>query len=302
MNSKQSKILIVDDSEINTMLLTGLLEDEHKIVTASNGEHGIEQAINEAPDLILLDVTMPGMDGYMVCDELKTNVQTRNIPIIFVTGMDEMEDEARGLELGAIDYITKPFSPQIVKARVRNHLELKLFRDRLMTLSMVDGLTSIPNRRQFDRAINQEWQRGIRKKNAISLLLLDIDFFKQYNDIYGHLKGDDCLKQVASGLTNQLHRPTDLVARYGGEEFVMILPETELIGAEHVALRIIQFMAKLNIEHKGSKVCSYVTNSIGIACSAPTLDCNVVDFIEKADKALYQAKQTGRNRYCIAGA
>ncbi|NQZ06370.1 MAG: diguanylate cyclase [Algicola sp.] len=302
MNSKQSKILIVDDSEINTMLLAGLLEDEHKIVTASNGEQGIEQAVNEAPDLILLDVTMPGMDGYMVCDELKTNVQTRNIPIIFVTAMDEMEDEARGLELGAIDYITKPFSPQIVKARVRNHLELKLFRDRLMKLSMVDGLTSIPNRRQFDRAINQEWQRGIRKKTAVSLLLLDIDFFKQYNDIYGHLKGDDCLKQVASGFTNQLHRPTDLVARYGGEEFVVILPETELDGAQHVAQRIIKHMVKLNIEHKGSKVCPYVTNSIGIVCSVPTLDCRVEDFIEQADKALYKAKQTGRNRYCIAGA
>ncbi len=284
------------------MLLAGLLEDEHKIVTASNGEQGIKQAVNEAPDLILLDVTMPGMDGYMVCDELKTNVQTRNIPIIFVTAMDEMEDEARGLELGAIDYITKPFSPQIVKARVRNHLELKLFRDRLMKLSMVDGLTSIPNRRQFDRAINQEWQRGIRKKTTVSLLLLDIDFFKQYNDIYGHLKGDDCLKQVASGLTNQLHRPTDLVARYGGEEFVIILPETELEGAEHVAQRIIKHMVTLNLEHKGSKVCPFVTASIGIVSEVPTLDTNVVDFIEQSDKALYQAKQTGRNRYCIAGA
>lgn len=301
MTNKQSKILIIDDSDINTLLLAGLLEDEHKIVTADNGETGIEQAVSEQPDLILLDVTMPGMDGYMVCDELKTNVQTRNIPIIFVTAMDEMEDEARGLELGAIDYITKPFSPQIVKARVRNHLELKLFRDRLMKLSMVDGLTQIPNRRQFDRVINSEWQRGIRKQTCVTLLLLDIDFFKQYNDVYGHLKGDDCLKQVAGALTNQLHRPTDMVARYGGEEFVIVLPETEMPGAEHVAERIIQHMVKLDIEHSGSTVCKHVTVSIGIVSTVPSLDCKVVDFIERADKALYRAKQSGRNRYVVAG-
>jgi diguanylate cyclase (GGDEF)-like protein len=300
MNSKQSKILIIDDSEINTLLLVALLEDEHKIITAVNGEEGIEKAAAEAPDLILLDVTMPGMDGYTVCDELKTNPQTRNVPIIFVTAMDEMEDEARGLELGAIDYITKPFSPQIVKARVRNHLELKLARDRLMKLSMVDGLTSIPNRRQFDRVINQEWQRGIRKKVTVSLLLLDIDFFKQYNDLYGHLKGDDCLKQVAASMGAQLHRPTDMLARYGGEEFVCVLPETEIEGAIHVANRIIKNMAELNIEHNGSKVSKHVTISIGIASLVPDAEHNVVDFIESADKALYQAKQTGRNCYSIA--
>ncbi|MFT4926274.1 MAG: diguanylate cyclase (GGDEF)-like protein [Phenylobacterium sp.] len=300
MKTKQSKILIIDDSAVNTMLLTGLLEDEHKIVTAEYGEKGIELASSEEPDLILLDVTMPGMDGYTVCDELKTNIQTRNIPVIFVTAMDDMEDEARGLEMGAIDYITKPFSPQIVKARVRNHLELKLYRDRLMQLSMIDGLTSIPNRRQFDRTISQEWQRGIRRETSVSLLLMDIDFFKQYNDQYGHLGGDDCLKQIAQLLTNQLQRPTDMVARYGGEEFVCVLPETDLEGARHVARHIIEAMPKANIEHSGSTVASYVTFSIGLVSMVPTAGFPLPDFIESADKALYKAKLAGRNRFIEA--
>lgn len=298
--SAKSKILIIDDSEINTLLLVSLLEQEHELLTATDGQSGIDMAIAESPDLILLDVTMPGMDGYTVCDELKTNAQTKDVPIVFVTAMDELEDEARGLELGAIDYITKPYSPQIVKARIRNHLELKLARDRLMQLSMIDGLTSIPNRRQFDKAINREWQRGIRRQEAISILLMDIDFFKQYNDLYGHLKGDDCLKQVANVISSQMQRTTDLAARYGGEEFVCILPETDIDGATHIAHRIINQLEQLRIEHKGSKVCSYVTLSIGICSRVPDTELNVVDFVGLADKALYSAKQQGRNRYVIA--
>lgn len=299
MNTKQSKILIIDDSTVNTMLLTGLLEDEHQIITADNGQTGIELAAAEEPDLVLLDVTMPGMDGYTVCDELKTAIGTRDIPVIFVTAMDDMEDEARGLEMGAIDYITKPFSPQIVKARVRNHLELKLYRDRLMQLSMIDGLTAIPNRRQFDRTMTREWQRGCRRETPLSLLLMDIDFFKQYNDQYGHLKGDDCLKQVAKTLSLQLHRPADMVARYGGEEFVCVLPETCQEGATHVAQRIIEAMAALNSEHLGSSVATHVTLSIGLITILPNADYPLTSFIENADRALYKAKQTGRNRYVI---
>lgn len=297
MNGHRSKILIVDDSDINIALLTGLLEEEHKIITADCGIKGIELAISESPDLILLDVTMPGMDGYTVCDELKVNGQTRNIPVIFVTAMDELEDEARGLELGAIDYITKPFSPQIVKVRVRNHIELKLFRDRLMKLSMVDGLTAIPNRRQFDREVEQQWQRNLRRQTPMALLMIDIDFFKQYNDFYGHLQGDDCLKKVAGILSRQLHRPGDMVARYGGEEFACILPETDEDGAKHVAQRIIEAMAEAQIEHLKSEIADYVTLSIGVNITTPTLDDQLVDFIGVADKALYQAKLKGRNRY-----
>lgn len=299
-SSNKSKILIIDDSEINTMLLVGLLEDEHHTITANNGPDGIALALSESPDLILLDVTMPGMDGYMVCEELKTNAQTKDVPVVFVTAMDELEDEARGLELGAIDYITKPFFPQIVKVRVRNHIELKLARDKLMKLSMIDGLTSIPNRRQFDRNVHREWQRGIRRQETMSIMLMDIDYFKQYNDRYGHLKGDDCLKQVASMLSGQMQRTTDMVARYGGEEFVCVLPETDEDGAKVVAEMILQQMPKMDIEHLDSKVASCVTISIGIATRMPSHDYNIVDFIADADKALYQAKQQGRNRYIVS--
>lgn len=281
------------------MLLAGLLEEQYEVLTAENGTKGIEIAVVEAPDLILLDVTMPGMDGYAVCETLKDAIETRSIPVIFVTAMDNLEHETRGLELGAIDYITKPFSPQIVKARVRNHLELKLARDRLMQLSMIDGLTAIANRRQFDRVLAQEWHRAVRRESSLSLLLMDIDFFKQYNDRYGHLKGDDCLKQVALVLDKKLKRPGDLVARYGGEEFVCVLPETELEGAVHVAQRIIDFMPILNVEHEKSSVAEFVTLSIGISCIQPRANLNIPDFIEQADKALYRAKQNGRNRYAV---
>lgn len=299
MNAKQSSILIIDDNEINTQLLSGLLAHEYSIYTASGGIEGLEIAKNELPDLILLDVSMPQMDGYMVCEELKENVYTRNIPVIFVTAMDDMEDEARGLELGAIDYITKPFSHQIVKARVRNHIELKLFRDRLVKMSMVDGLTAIANRRQFDKEMEQQWQRSVRKQSPIAVLMLDIDFFKQYNDVYGHLKGDDCLKKVAEVLTREMKRPTDLVARYGGEEFVCVLPETDLEGAKCVADNIITTINQANIEHSGSKIGDNLTLSIGLVDILPTLDSSLVDFLSSADKALYQAKLAGRNRYYV---
>ena len=299
MNAKQSSILIIDDNEINTQLLSGLLEDDYAIYVAFGGAQGLEIAKSELPDLILLDVSMPEIDGYMVCEALKENVYTRNIPVIFVTAMDEMEDEARGLELGAIDYITKPFSHQIVKARVRNHIELKLFRDRLVKMSMVDGLTAIANRRQFDKEVEQQWQRSVRKQSPIAVLMLDIDFFKQYNDVYGHLKGDDCLKKVAEVLTQEMKRPTDLVARYGGEEFVCVLPETDLEGAKCVADNIITAINQANIEHSGSKIGEHLTLSIGLVDILPTLDSSLVDFLSSADKALYQAKVSGRNRYYV---
>ena len=299
MNAKQSTILIIDDNDINIELLRCLLEHDYSIFTASGGVEGLELAKNELPDLILLDVSMPEMDGYMVCEALKENVYTRNIPVIFVTAMDDMEDEARGLELGAIDYITKPFSPQIVKARVRNHLELKLFRDRLMKMSMVDGLTAIANRRQFDKEIEQQWQRSVRKQSPIAVLMLDIDFFKQYNDEYGHLKGDDCLKQVANVLSLEMKRPTDLVARYGGEEFVCVLPETDAQGAKCVADNIIASINKAGIEHRGSTIAKHLTLSVGLVDTKPDLDTQLVDFLSRADKALYQAKVAGRNRYFV---
>lgn len=297
MTTTQCTLLLIDDSKTNLSLLTGVLGLEYRILVAENGKDGIELAHSELPDLILLDISMPDMDGYVVCAELKKAIQTRNIPIIFLTAMNHLEDETKGLELGAVDYITKPFSMQIVKVRVRNHLELKVYRDRLMRLSMIDGLTSIANRRQFDRTLAQEWLRGTRKKTQLSLLMLDIDYFKQFNDCYGHLEGDDCLKQVVRTIKQQLERPLDLVARYGGEEFVCVLPETDVEGAVHIAKCIINQMKKLAIVHEGSAVASYVTLSIGVICTVPKAGYAINDFIDSADRALYHAKKAGRNGY-----
>lgn len=210
------KLLIVDDAPINIQLLNDVLKDDVRVFFATNGSDALKIASTTIPDLILLDIMMPEMDGYEVCRKLKTDPLLRDIPVIFITAKSQQEDEATGLELGAVDYITKPFSPGIVRLRVRNHLELKRQRDLLGRLSFLDGLTGLPNRRGFDEFLSREWRRAVRNKSHISIVMIDIDKFKDYNDSYGHLAGDDCLKKVAAILENSLDRAADFVARYGG--------------------------------------------------------------------------------------
>ncbi len=254
-------------------------------------------AVAENPDLILLDVMMPDMNGYDVCRELKSHKQFRHIPIIFLTSMNNPESEAKGLELGAIDYIIKPFNPDIVEMRIKNHLELKRHRDILENLSSRDGLTGIANRRRFDEFFEQEWWRAKRKKTQLSLILMDIDHFKQYNDNYGHLAGDDCLKQIALTLDNQLKRPTDLVARYGGEEFVCILPDTDNKGALQIAKQFMKSISDLKIPHSYSNAADHVTISLGVATITPSnSSLSKEELIKVADKNLYEAKANGRNQ------
>jgi PleD family two-component response regulator len=219
---KKQSVLIVDDMVSNIEILSGVLGSEYDVLFATSGKDALDIAHDQTPDLILLDVVMPDMDGYEVCAKLKADEKTRDIPVIFVTAMDQEEDESKGLNAGVIDYITKPVRSSIVKARVRNHLELKRYRDLLKELSTVDGLTGIPNRRRFDEVLESEWRRARRNQTPLSLLLMDIDFFKAYNDHYGHVAGDDCLRQLAKGLAEIVRRPADLVARYGGEEFVLL--------------------------------------------------------------------------------
>ncbi len=210
-------ILIVDDEPINIKALQLVLGDEHNLVFATTGEMALEMAAQDPqPDLILMDIVMPGMDGFEVCERLKKDDRTRNIPVVFLTARWETSEEAKGLELGAVDYIRKPFSPPIIKARIRNHLELKKTRDLLENLSTLDGLTNIPNRRRFDEIFAHEWNRAVRNKSPLSLLFIDIDHFKNYNDCYGHLAGDDCLKAVARILQSSLGRAADFLARFGG--------------------------------------------------------------------------------------
>jgi diguanylate cyclase (GGDEF)-like protein len=289
-------VLAIDDAPANLKLLGQILGQEYRFLLATSGLAGLDIAVAQRPDLILLDVMMPDVDGYAICEQLKANPHTRAIPVIFITALKEETDEARGLEIGAIDYVTKPFSPAIVQARIRNHLELKRYRDLLEGLAATDGLTGIPNRRQFDQTLEREWRSAIRRQSGIALVLMDIDFFKIYNDRYGHLQGDECLRQVARALGAGPRRPTELVARYGGEEFGCILPDTDLAGAVHVAEELLGAVRALRLAHAGSAVADHVTLSLGAACIIPSVGEPFSALIAGADERLYAAKKNGRNQ------
>lgn len=299
MSQNKATVLIVDDQPSNVHLLASLLKSDYRILTATRGTKALELARGEQPpDLILLDVIMPDLDGYETCRQLKEEEVTRGIPVIFITGLDQDSDEEHGLNLGAADYISKPFNPAIVRARVRNQVNLKLRTDMLERISWQDGLTGIPNRRRFDQKLSEEWARAIRHDHALSLLMIDIDHFKLYNDHYGHGAGDDCLRRVARALADLPTRPPDLIARYGGEEFVAILPQTDTEGAARLAERMIAVVRELRIEHAQSEVASVVTLSIGGATH--TQDCpkgSVDELKHAADAALYRAKAGGRDQY-----
>lgn len=297
MKKFEHKILIVDDEPANLEALIAILETEYQVVIALNGEGALRQASsNPKPDLILLDVVMPDIDGYTVCHRLRSDPATARIPVIFITSMNAVDDEQRGLDLGAMDYIVKPFHLPIVRARVRNHLNLKVMADLLESKALHDGLTSLWNRRYFDEALDVEWRRGVRSQSALSVIMADIDFFKGYNDHYGHGCGDDCLRRVAAALSGSVERPPDLVARYGGEEFVALLPETDYAGAMKLAERFRANVEKLGIDHGYSEAAKVVTVSVGVATITPGPKEFLEDFLKRADENLYKAKGMGRNR------
>lgn len=297
-NTQPPKILVVDDSPSVSCHLSKVLGDDNQVIFADNGKQALEMAIREMPDLILLDIIMPEMDGYEVCKALKNDPLTKDIPVIFITARDQSKDEIFGLELGAVDYISKSFNPDIFKLRVKNHIQLKRQKDFLGMLSLVDGLTGIPNRRAFDETLNREWMRAMRNNTKISLMMIDIDNFKHYNDSFGHLAGDDCLKIIADKLSSTPLRPADFVARYGGEEFACILPETDQRGAVTTAERLLQAVRDLNIPHPASSTAGYVSVSIGVASIYPSQELTCGALTALADKRLFKAKHAGRN--CLA--
>ena len=301
-NLQRSMILIVDDVPTNVQILAEALSSQYRIKVASNGVDALEIARRKPhPDLILLDVMMPDMDGFEVCRRLMQDKETDRIPVIFVTAKNAESDEELGLNLGAVDYITKPFVIPIAKARIRNHIRLKQQADLLESLSLLDALTQIPNRRRFDETLVSEWKRAIRDETPISLIMIDIDHFKQYNDFYGHGCGDACLQRVAGELCNSVVRSSDLVARYGGEEFVVILPDTDQHSALMIAERLRQNIELLGLPHALSKNHSVVTISLGVATqNRVTGDLSSSDFCDQADKALYLAKERGRNQVCVS--
>lgn len=293
---KQATILVIDDDRIALDLIMLTFNATATVLTALNSENGLEIAVNEQPDLILLDTLIQDVDGHEICSQLKSMPETENIPIIILSNSNQVEDELAALDKGAIDFVTKPVEALILKARVANHLFQKRDRDQLKLMSSIDALTEVANRRRFDEYLHLEWRRAIRSKYPISLLMIDIDYFKSYNDTYGHQKGDECLKAVASEIKQHLMRPSDLVARYGGEEFSVILPETPSYSAFSLAKRIWSGVGNLNIEHTGSARVGHLTISIGAATTIPDENQSISQFIEISDKNLYKSKSEGRNR------
>lgn len=306
----RKKILIIDDTPANIQIIHAVIGSTYQTFFATSGREGINLARQELPDLILLDVMMPEMDGYEVCRELKAEPLTHHIPVIFITTLGDVEDERKGLELGAIDYIIKPFSPPIVIARIKNHLELKSYRDllekatleldeknlALNLLAREDALTGLANRRHFNEVLDAEIKRALRSRQLLALILCDVDFFKNYNDHYGHVGGDKCLQAIGQLFTATFKRSGDLPARYGGEEFAVIIPASSPGTALHCAEKLRQGMMAQALPHAFSAVAEVVTLSYGVVQAHPTRERNAEWYINQADQALYRAKQNGRNR------
>ena len=295
---KRQCVLIVDDQPINIQAMYRIFAPDYRVLMATSGAKALTICKDDPPDLVLLDVVMPEMDGHKVCARLKADEATRDIPIIFVTSHTDAEEESKGLELGAVDFIAKPVNPAVVRARVKTHLTLKAQSDMLRQMAFIDGLTGVANRRCFDERLGTEWRRAARQSAPLALLMLDVDHFKRYNDRYGHQVGDECLVQVASAIKEGLLGPGDLVARYGGEEFACILPGTDFDGALVVAEGIEQRVRALQIEHADSDVCQAVTLSIGVAFGKPESADDSVRLLALADAQLYRAKHSGRGRAC----
>ncbi|MBF0186822.1 MAG: diguanylate cyclase [Magnetococcales bacterium] len=295
------KILLVDDMPTNIQVLYEALGEEHEVTFATNGLDALKACHEDPPDLVLLDVDMPEMDGFEVCRRLKGSEDTKEIPVIFVTAMDGEKEEVIGLELGASDFIPKPVRPGVVKMRVENQLTLKRYRERLESMSFQDGLTGIANRRRFESTLKSEWHRSIREKRGFSLIMMDVDHFKLFNDHYGHQEGDHCLRAVAQALSDAIKRDIDLVARYGGEEFVALLPRTDQEGACQVAEGLRQSVMALAIPHEASPSGEVVTISVGCAFIDPKPEDAPASAIEQADACLYRSKEAGRNRVICEG-
>jgi len=299
VENKEFTILIADDEKINLDVLGQILSPNYNLLIAKNGARALELAKLHSPDLILLDVLMPGMTGFEVISKLKETDATNKIPVIFITGLTSVEDEEKGFFLGAVDYITKPFNKVIVKARVNTHIRIVDQMRTIERIGLIDPLTKISNRRGFEYRLRTEWGRAFREQTPINVMILDVDKFKIYNDTYGHQQGDKALQAVAETFSQSLRRTIDFAARWGGEEFIGLLPNNDIDGIIDVAEQIRANIAALVIP-TDDRADTKVTASIGVNSVVPTADTSVTDFIAKADQALYRAKAEGRNRVCFS--
>lgn len=294
--SPEQKVLVIDDVEMNAALIASVVSTLCEVQTTTSSQQGLELARQYLPDLILLDLLMPEMDGFEVFRRLKSDLRTAHIPVIFLTGISDRSAEEVGLNMGAADFISKPFRTAVLLARVRNHLQLAQQRHVLERLSHSDGLTGIANRRYFNTMLTREFSRMQRHDLPLALIMLDVDDFKAFNDHYGHVHGDECLQKVAQTIEQCLHRPADLVARYGGEEFVCLLPETTQQGAIKLAYDIQTAIAALHFPHVQAQAAEFVTVSMGVASELPSRLLHSQQILAIADARLYRAKRSGRNR------
>jgi diguanylate cyclase (GGDEF)-like protein len=294
---RRPRLLVVDDQPLNIQALYQTFSADHQVFMATGGEQALALCASRPPDLVLLDVQMPGMDGFEVCRRLKADPATRDIPVIFVTAHDAEAAETHGLEVGAVDFIAKPINPRVVRARVATHVTLKAQADLLRQWAYIDGLTGVYNRRHFDERLASEWGRSARNGKPLSVLMIDVDRFKAYNDRCGHQAGDTCLREVASAVRLGLRRPADMLARYGGEEFACLLPETDLAGARVVAEQIERRLREHAIPHPDSDVAPIVTVSVGVASKVAEVT-SADALMAVADRQLYAAKAAGRGRVC----
>jgi len=310
------QILIVDDSPTIRAALSQLVKRMgHSVVEAEDGDKALHIYLQDRPDLVLIDVMMPVMDGYEAARRMRESSPDEWVPIIFLSSKEDDQDLDRAIEAGGDDYLVKPVSFVVLNAKIRALHRIETMRNKLLEvsrdlatanrelekLSRQDGLTGIANRRYFDSYLQNEVLRAARDRTSLSLILSDVDYFKAFNDCYGHQAGDDCLKQVAAAFGSAGRRPADLAARYGGEEFAMVLPGTASEGAIDVAQAVDRIIAGLAIAHARSGVSQRLTLSQGIVALIPEKGTAPEDLIRRADQALYQAKQQGRNRYVVFG-
>ena len=289
------KILIVDDSMVQAAQLRSILADEYDVTIAQTAEEGLRQVSSESYSLILLDVVMPGMDGFTLLKKLQEEIVTQSIPVILITSLSDVEHEQYGLVLGAVDYISKPFNPLIVRARVNTHIKLYDYRREVELQSMTDQLTGIANRRRYEGYSLEKWHEAVRLKIPFSICMFDIDHFKRYNDTFGHPAGDKVIAAVARTVASRLHRTTDFFARYGGEEFVAISMGDPGEKIFRYLNKIRQAVEDLRIAHDPS-VAEWVTVSVGGVTIVPTMETPYAVYLKIADTMLYDAKKHGRNQ------
>lgn len=300
IGARRERVLVIDDSPENTQLLAQALVENYEILVANSGKEAltIVQQI-PTPDIILLDLSMPDMSGYEVCKQIQLEENTMAIPIIFLTTLSDTENEAYSLQSGAVDFISKPFDLPSVKEKIKNHLALKHYREIINITADTDALTQIPNRRRFEEMLAIEIRKARRNSTPLSVIRIDIDHFKSYNQAYGHAEGDDCLREIAGALKKTLKRAGDLVARWEGQEFTCLLPDTNLKGAAHVAENIRKAVLNLRIPHQSSPGEKFVTLSLGVATGITTHKNSGEDPFESFLVHAQVALQAGRNQVFV---